>query len=75
MSRHCWVETEPPAQEALHDQLELPVRGGGHVVGRFVLTMPTDGTGLRLPAENRAFAVALADQLGAALAESGDDAL
>lgn len=65
------LETEPPDQIGLHDQLELPVRGGGHVLGRFVLTMPTDGTGLRLPADSRAFAVALADQLGAALAESG----
>ncbi|HSO94910.1 MAG TPA: DUF4118 domain-containing protein [Acidimicrobiia bacterium] len=64
------LETEPPDEVGLHNQLELPVRAGGRVVGRFVLTMRTDGTGLRLPTANRAFAVALADQLGAALPET-----
>jgi hypothetical protein len=67
------LEAEPPDEAGLHDQLELPVRGAGQVLGRFVLTMSADGTGLRMPAESRAFAVALADQLGAALAESNDD--
>jgi hypothetical protein len=43
------LETEPPDQIGLHDQLELPVRGGGRVLGRFVLTMPTDGTGSACP--------------------------
>jgi hypothetical protein len=33
--------------------------------------MPTDGTGIGLPAESRGLAAALADQLGAALAELG----
>jgi K+-sensing histidine kinase KdpD len=56
--------------EGLHSQLELPVRGDGRVLGRFVLTMPADGTGIGLPAEDRALAVALADQLGVALANS-----
>jgi len=68
------LETEPPDRAGLSDQLELPVRGGGHVLGRFVLTMSTDGTGLGLPAESRTFAIALADQLGAALAEPSGDA-
>jgi hypothetical protein len=55
----------------LSSQVELPVRGGGRVVGRFVLTMPAEGTGMRLPGESRALAAALADQLGAALVDSG----
>ena len=46
------------------------MRGDGRVLGRFVLTMPADGTGISLPAEDRAVAVALADQLGVALAGS-----
>lgn len=60
-----------PDPGGLNSQVELPVRGGGRVLGRFVLTMPEDGTGIRLPADNRSLAAALADQLGAALAESG----
>jgi hypothetical protein len=55
----------------LNSQVELPVRAGGRVLGRFVLTMPADGTGIGLPGESRALAAALADQLGAALAELG----
>lgn len=54
----------------LNSQVELPVRGGGRV-GRFVLTMPADGTGISLPGESRALAAGLADQLGAALTELG----
>jgi hypothetical protein len=61
--------TADPA--GLNSQVGLPVRGGGRVLGRFVLTMPTDGIGIGLPAESRALAAALADQLGAALAELG----
>lgn len=73
--RHRGVRLDAgkPDAEGLNSQLELPVRGGGHLLGRFVLTMPAEGTGLRLPAENRALAVALADRLGAALAERGRD--
>ena len=52
----------------LHSQLELPVRANGQLIGRFVLTMPVEGSGIHLPAVDRALAVALADQLGAALA-------
>lgn len=61
--------TSDPA--GLNSQVELPVRGGGRLLGRFVLTMPADGTGMRLPRESRALAASLADQLGAALAERG----
>lgn len=46
-------------------QVELPVRGGGDVLGTFVLT-PTPG--MPIPNERCVVAVALADQLGAALA-------
>jgi hypothetical protein len=67
------IDAGVPDSGGLDSQLELPVRGGGRVLGRFVLTMPEDGTGLSLPAANRTFAAALADQLGAALAKSGED--
>jgi hypothetical protein len=65
------VNAGKPDADGLNSQLELPVRGGGKLLGRFVLTMPADGTGTRLPGESRQLAVALADQLGAALAEPG----
>jgi len=68
------VDAGQPDAGGLNSQLELPVRGGGQLLGRFVLTMPADGTGIRLPPENRALAVALADQLGAAIAGPGRDA-
>lgn len=45
--------------------VELPVLGRGQVLGRFVLD-PTQGTGITL--EQRVVAVAVADQVGAALA-------
>jgi K+-sensing histidine kinase KdpD len=66
------VDVGAPDDHALKSQLELPVRGGGRLVGRFVLTMAADGSGIQLPAESRALAVALADQLGAALVRSGE---
>ncbi len=47
------------------NQVELPVRGGGEVVGVFLLT-PTPAR--PIPHERCVVAVALADQLGAALA-------
>ena len=68
------VDTGTADPAGLNSQVELPVRGGGRVLGRFVLTMPADGTGIRLPGESRALAAALADQLGAALAELGGNA-
>lgn len=71
--RHRGIRVDAGSGEApgLNSQVELPVRGGGQVLGRFVLTMPSDGTGIGLPAERRTLAAALADQLGAALAELG----
>ena len=45
--------------------VELAVLGRGHLLGRFVLS-PTPGTGVSL--EQRVVAVAVADQVGAALA-------
>ena len=68
--RHRGVRLRAGAEDTtgLHSQLELPVRANGQTLGRFVLTMPTEGSGLHLPASDRALAVALADQLGAALA-------
>lgn len=67
------VDAGPPDDHALKSQLELPVRGGGQLLGRFVLTMATDGSGIQLPPDNRALAVALADQLGAALVRNGSN--
>jgi hypothetical protein len=51
-----------------HHELELPVWGGGHEVGRVVLELPRPTSGLEISADDRALAVALADQLGAVLA-------
>lgn len=50
------------------NEVELPVWGGGREIGRLVLVMPEDSLGLSIPADDRALAVALADQLGAVLA-------
>ena len=50
--------------------VSIPVYGAGRPVGRFVVELE-DGegvTGIQLPAEDRALALALADQLGAVLA-------
>jgi hypothetical protein len=65
------VDAGSPDPGGLNSQVELPVRGGGRLLGRFVLTMRADGTGIALPPESRRLAAALADQLGAALADSG----
>jgi hypothetical protein len=46
----------------------LPVFGDGRAVGRFVLQLETGSTGIEVPPEDRALAVALADQLGTVLA-------
>jgi hypothetical protein len=51
--------------ELPREGVELPVLGGGRTLGRFVL-IPTPGRGVS--PERRLIAVALADQLGAALA-------
>ncbi len=49
-------------------RVSLPVFGAGRPVGRFVLELATGATGIELPPEDRALAVALADQLGTVLA-------
>ncbi len=54
-------------------QVELPVRGEGLEVGRFVLHLPERTTGIGLAPDARRSAVALADQLGVILvAHSGE---
>ena len=50
------------------NEVELPVWGRGREIGRLVLVLPLDSTGVALPADDRALAVALVDQLGAVLA-------
>ena len=52
------------------NEVALPVWGGGREIGRVVLVLPEDSTGATLPADDRALAVALVDQLGAVLAAS-----
>jgi hypothetical protein len=72
--RHGRVAVPPgdPAIGALDPTpsrlVELPVYGGGRVRGRFVLEFAEPTTGVALPVEARATAVALADHLGVALA-------
>lgn len=61
-SEHRWANGE---FELPRDGVELPVVGGGERLGRFVM-MATAGVGVSK--ERRLIAVALADQLGAALA-------
>lgn len=53
--------------------VELRVAGGGRVRGRFVFEFAEPTTGVALPPEARASAVALADQLGVALAAAPED--
>ena len=53
--------------------VELRVAGAGRLRGRFVLEFAEPTTGVALPVEARASAVALADQLGVALAAPPDD--
>lgn len=52
-------------------EVELPVWGAGRQAGRFVLHMPHAGTGVAISPDDRALAVALADQFGAAIVEAG----
>lgn len=60
---HYWLRAE--GFELPPEGVELPVLGRGQVVGRFVLE-PTPGSGVSL--EERVVAIAIADQVGAALA-------
>jgi hypothetical protein len=48
-------------------RIELPVWGEGLEIGRFVLTLRSETTGLEFPPDARASALALADQLGVIL--------
>jgi len=54
------------------NEVELPVWGRGREIGRLVLVLPEDSVGLTVPAEDRALAVALVDQLGAVLAAEAE---
>ncbi len=54
------------------NEVALPVWGGGREIGRVVLVLPENSTGSTLPADDRALAVALVDQLGAVLAAAGE---
>jgi hypothetical protein len=54
------------------NEVELPVWGRGREIGRLVVVMPADSLGLAVPAEDRALAVALVDQLGAVLAAGAE---
>lgn len=49
-------------------RVALPVYGAGRPFGRFVLEFDRAGAGITVPPEDRALAVALADQLGTVLA-------
>jgi hypothetical protein len=49
-------------------RVSLPVYGGGRPIGRFVLELESGATGISVPPEDRALAIALADQLGTVLA-------
>jgi hypothetical protein len=60
----------PPSEEMkarARAQLELPVWGEGLELGRFVLTLRPDATGIDFAPDARASALALADQLGVIL--------
>jgi Domain of unknown function (DUF4118) len=60
--------TEHSVGDQANGRVSLPVFGAGRPVGRFVLQLEPGATGIELPAEDRALAIALADQLGAVLA-------
>jgi hypothetical protein len=52
------------------NEVELPVWGRGREIGRLVLVLPRNSSGVTIPADARALAVMLVDQLGAVLAAS-----
>jgi Domain of unknown function (DUF4118) len=54
------------------NEVELPVWGQGRELGRFVLVLPEESTGISMNPDDRALAAALADQLGAALAATAE---
>jgi hypothetical protein len=65
---HQGVRVPGAEPAAATGRIALPVFGGGRPVGRFVLDLEVGATGITIPREDRALAVALADQLGAVLA-------
>jgi hypothetical protein len=69
---HQGVRNAAPADVPDEDvgHVALPVYGEGRRLGRYVLELPTGSTGIMLPPEDRALAVALADQLGTVLANA-----
>ncbi len=56
-----------PVAEVVDRRVSLPVWGAGRPVGRFILDLAGGNTGIALPPEDRALAMALADQLGTVL--------
>jgi hypothetical protein len=52
------------------NEVELPVWGQGREIGRLVLVLPYDSSGIAIPADDRALAITLVDQLGAVLRAS-----
>jgi hypothetical protein len=62
----------PGVEDALSSpvrgRVSLPVFGAGRSFGRFVIELESGGGGISVPPEDRALALALADQLGTVLA-------
>lgn len=61
------LATDGHAAARRASQIELPIWAEGLEVGRFVLTLPDEATGLEFAPQARTSALALADQLGVAL--------
>jgi hypothetical protein len=59
---------EDSATPSGYGRVSLPVFGRGRPIGRFVLELEHGVTGISVPPEDRALAIALADQLGTVLA-------
>jgi hypothetical protein len=59
--------SESPDPSPRDTRVSLPVFGAGRPIGRFVLDLENGSTGIVIPPEDRALAVALADQLGTVL--------
>jgi hypothetical protein len=66
-------ETGGPVARGSDGTVAVPVFGEGRPVGRFVLQLETGATGIEVPPEDRALALALADQLGTVLAHEVHD--
>jgi hypothetical protein len=64
--------TFPSGSSDARNEVALPVWGGGREIGRLVVVLRGPSAAIRIPAEDRAVAVALVDQLGALLAANVD---